>query len=78
MASPDAFRRTLQETINEKGIQAMFPDPRFLDQICQAAPSRVDQLCQAWRVPREVGQDIVKLALFDIIIYVGMFSLGNL
>jgi hypothetical protein len=50
----------------------MFPDPRQIDQICQAAPAKVDQLCQTWRVPREVGQDIVKLALFDIILYIGM------
>jgi hypothetical protein len=49
----------------------MFPNPQILDQICQVAPAKVEQLCQTWRVPREVGQDIVKLALFDIIIYVG-------
>lgn len=35
------------------------------------ATSQVDQLCAKWRVPREIGQDIVKLALYDIIIYVG-------
>jgi len=39
------------------------------------APGKVEQLCQTWRVPREVGQDIVKLALFDIILYVGMLLL---
>lgn len=52
----------------------MYPNPQTLDQICQMAPAKIDQLCQAWKVPREVGQDIVKLALFDIIIYVGMTS----
>jgi hypothetical protein len=72
MISPDAFRQSLQATINEKQIQSMFSDPRLLDQICQAAPGKVDHLCQTWRVPREVGQDIVKLALFDIIFYIGM------
>lgn len=50
----------------------MFPNPGLLDQIAQAAPAKVDQLCQQWRVPREVGQDIVKLALFDIILFIGM------
>jgi hypothetical protein len=71
MLPPSAFRASLQATIDEKRIQAMFPNPQILDQICQVAPSKVEQLCQSWRVPREVGQDIVKLALFDIIIYVG-------
>lgn len=71
MSPPSAFRSSLQATINEKQIQAMFSNPQILDQICQAAPAKVEQLCQTWRVPREVGQDIVKLALFDIIIYVG-------
>jgi hypothetical protein len=71
MLPPSAFRASLQATIDEKRIQAMFPNPQVLDQICQVAPSKVEQLCQTWRVPREVGQDIVKLALFDIIIYVG-------
>jgi hypothetical protein len=68
--SPEAFRQSLQATINEKHVQSMFNNPQILNQICQAAPGKVDQLCSAWRVPREVGQDIVKLALFDIILYV--------
>jgi hypothetical protein len=50
----------------------MFPpnDPT-LDRIAARAGSQVDQLCAKWQVPREVAQDIVKLALFDIILYVG-------
>ena len=46
-------------------------DPR-LDLFAGRAAQQVDQLCQLWRIPREVGQDIVKLALFDIVIYIGM------
>jgi len=68
--SPNALRQSLQATINEKQIQSLFQNPQILDQICQSGPAKVEQLCQAWRVPREVGQDIVKLALFDIILYV--------
>lgn len=50
----------------------MYPpnDPR-LDMYANKAISQVDQLCAKWRVPREVGQDIVKLALYDIILYIG-------
>lgn len=78
MASPDAFRQSLQATINEKRIQSLFPNPQILEQICQSAPAKVAQLCQTWRVPPEVGQDIVKLALFDIILYVGTSLLYNI
>ena len=61
----------LQATIQEKGLQAFYPpgSPQ-LDQIAQAASQKVDTLCQQWRVSREIGQDIVKLALFDIILYI--------
>jgi vWA found in TerF C terminus len=30
----------------------------------------VDIICQQWRLPREVGSDIVKLSLYDVVIYV--------
>jgi hypothetical protein len=51
----------------------------MLDQVASKAPSRVNQLCEKWRVPKEVGQDIVKLGLYDIVIYVGecLFVLGR-
>ena len=57
--------------IQEKGLQTFYPpgSPR-LDQIAQTASQKVDILCQHWRVNREIGQDIVKLALFDIILYI--------
>ena len=50
----------------------MYPpnDPR-LDAYANRAVSQVEQLCQKWHVPREVGQDIVKLALYDIVLYIG-------
>ena len=48
------------------------PNDQRLDFYANKASSQVEQLCQKWRVPREVGQDIVKLALFDIILYIGI------
>jgi hypothetical protein len=68
------FRSSLQQTIAEKNIQGMFQNPAILDQICQVAPQKVEQLCQLWRLPREIGMDIVKLALFDIILYIGALA----
>jgi hypothetical protein len=69
---PNKYRQLLQQTIQEKGIQSFFQNPQILDQICHVAPGKVQQLCQTWRVDPEVGHDIVKLALFDIILYIGM------
>lgn len=45
----------------------------MLDQIAQRASQQVDQLCQRWRINREIGSDVVKLGLYDIILYIGMF-----
>lgn len=45
-------------------------DPR-LDRYAMVAATKIDQLCARWHIQREVGQDLVKLALFDIIFYIG-------
>nr|KMM64100.1 RfeF [Coccidioides posadasii RMSCC 3488] len=66
-----AYKQLLLNTINEKGLQNMYPpNSPVLDQIVSRITNQIDQLCTAWRVPREVGQDIVKLALFDVILYI--------
>lgn len=58
-------------TIHEKQLQNMYPpNSPAVDQIAARVTTQVDQLCATWRVPREVGQDIVKLALFDVILYI--------
>ncbi len=48
-------------------------DPR-MDRIASQAPAKVEQLCRQWGIPLEVGRDLVKLALFDIILYIGRKS----
>ena len=61
------------DVIREKSLHNMYPPNHpELDRIAHAASGKVDQLCAKWRVPREVGQDVVKLALFDIILYIGI------
>lgn len=58
-------------TIQEKNLHAMYPpNSPVLDQIASRVTNQIDQLCATWRVPREVGQDILKLALFDVILYI--------
>jgi hypothetical protein len=66
-----AYKQLLQATIQQKGLQAFYPPgaPQ-LDQIAQVAAQKVDALCQRWRVTPEHGRDVIKLALFDIILYI--------
>lgn len=66
-----AYKQLLQSTIQERGLQNLYPpNSPALDQIANRASVQVDKLCQAWRVHREIGQDIVKLALYDVILYI--------
>lgn len=46
------------------------PGAQRLPQIAQRAAQSVDRLCQAWRVQKEIATDIVRLALYDVIIYI--------
>lgn len=61
----------LTACIQEKGLQPFYPpNSPQLDQIAQRASSQVNILAQQWRVNPEIAQDIVKLALYDVILYV--------
>ena len=68
----------MMSCIQEKNLQNFYPpqSPQ-LDQMAQRAAGQVDRLCQQWHVNREIGQDIVKLALFDIILYIGEYLHGD-
>ncbi|KAL8785087.1 MAG: hypothetical protein Q9213_003592 [Squamulea squamosa] len=73
-ASPQqagVYKQLLQTTIQQKTLQNMIPPNHpSLDKYAQRAASQVDQVCARWNIPREIGQDLVKLALFDIILYI--------
>ena len=60
-----------QQTIADKRLQTFYPpnDPR-LDQLAARAASKIDQLCARWRIPQAVGQDLAKLALYDLVLYI--------
>ena len=49
-----------------------FNDPR-LDRYAAVAPAKIQQYCSRFRIPLEVGRDLVKLALFDIFLYLGKY-----
>ncbi|KDE79137.1 hypothetical protein AO1008_05683 [Aspergillus oryzae 100-8] len=68
-----AYRQLLISTIQEKNLQNFYP-PEKLNLLVQSladdAPAKINKIVQEWRVPTEVAMDIIKLSLFDIILYV--------
>lgn len=71
----EAYKKLLQNTIQQKSLQNMIPPNHpNLERYAQRAASQIDQLCARLQVPREIGQDLSKLALFDIILYIGKRS----
>ncbi|EKV13163.1 Transcription factor RfeF, putative [Penicillium digitatum PHI26] len=68
-----AYRSLLISTIQENNLQSFYP-PERLDRLVQTlaieAPCKLNKLIQEWAVPMEVASDVMKLALFDVILYV--------
>ena len=58
--------------IRERNLQGFYPPghPK-IDLYASRAPAQVDQLCARWRIPPEISRDVARLALFDIIIFIG-------
>lgn len=68
------YKQSLQQTIQERGLMSFYPpNSPVLDMLAQRATQQIDALCQRWRIPREVGGDLVKLGLYDIVLYVGQW-----
>lgn len=65
------YQRQLEQAIQEKQLQVFYPpgSPQ-IPQIAQRAAQAVDRLCQAWHIQKEIANDIVRLALYDVIIYI--------
>lgn len=68
-AEIQGYKQLLQACIQEKGLQN-FAVCQNLDQIAQQAAPKINQLIQRWRIQKEIANDIVKLALYDIVLYI--------
>lgn len=68
------YQRELEKAIQEKNLHRFYgpgtQGAQRLPQIAQRAAQCVDRLCQAWRIQKEIANDIVRLALYDVVIYV--------
>lgn len=66
-----AYKQLLVSCVQEKQLQSFYPpNSPILDQIAQKAPSLINQVVQRWRVAKEIANDVVKLALYDIVLYI--------
>lgn len=54
---------------SQQHLEAFYPPPA-LDQISSriAQSGALDKICQQWRIPKELGADLVKIALFDVVL----------
>lgn len=66
--------RELERAIQEQQLNAYYgprtPGAQRLQHVAQMAGPMVDRLCQAWRVQREIANDIVRLGLYDVVLYI--------
>ncbi|KAF2202549.1 hypothetical protein GQ43DRAFT_439598 [Delitschia confertaspora ATCC 74209] len=66
-----AYKQLLQACVQEKQLQTFYPpNSPILDQIANRAPALINQVIQRWRVAKEIANDVVKLALYDIVLYI--------
>ncbi|KAH9877892.1 hypothetical protein J1614_003109 [Plenodomus biglobosus] len=65
------YKQLLNACIQEKGLQSFYPpNSPIIEQIAQQAAPKVNEVIQRWRVQKEIANDIVKLALYDIVLYI--------
>jgi hypothetical protein len=55
----------------QQNIQAFYP-PGSLDMIAAqvASSGALDKIATEWRMPKEIATDLVKISLFDVVLYV--------
>ncbi|KAL5390766.1 hypothetical protein PMIN02_006872 [Paraphaeosphaeria minitans] len=68
---PAAYRQLLQACIQEKNLGSFYPPgSQIIEQIAQKAPQLISQVISRWKLPKEIANDVVKLALYDIWLYI--------
>ncbi|KAL4752887.1 hypothetical protein BDW72DRAFT_52454 [Aspergillus terricola var. indicus] len=69
----DAYRQLLISTIQEKNLQHFYP-PDKLDRLVQGlsrdGPTKVNRIVNEFALPTEIAMDVIKLSLYDIVLYV--------
>lgn len=60
----------LQQCVQDQHLQAFYPSPQSLDQIAQRVvqSGALQTLASTWKLPVELAADLVKIALFDVVV----------
>ncbi|GAA6008504.1 hypothetical protein JCM11491_004501 [Sporobolomyces phaffii] len=68
---PNVIFQLLKATVVDQHIEAFYPDPNQLMGLAQriARDGALQKVATEWRMPLEIGMDLAKLALFDVILY---------
>ncbi|VVT45686.1 uncharacterized protein SAPINGB_P000840 [Magnusiomyces paraingens] len=67
-AGTQGFYNSLMKAVQENRLQAFY-SPQRIQQIAGSIGNKIDQVSQYWKIPMEIALDLVRLALYDIIIY---------
>ncbi|ODQ63531.1 hypothetical protein NADFUDRAFT_7499, partial [Nadsonia fulvescens var. elongata DSM 6958] len=59
----------LQKAVQENRLESFY-SPVRLQQIASNISGQLDQIVQNWRIPMEIAVDLVRLALYDIVLFV--------
>jgi hypothetical protein len=71
-AQIQAYKNSLYQTIQENRLQNFYPpNSPALDVIANKAAHQLPALAQRWRIPMEIANDLVKLGLYDVVIFIG-------
>lgn len=67
----------LSTTIQQNGLERFFQpgEPRtegILNQWASVAPAQIKRVSEQWRISLERARDLIKLALYDIVLYIGI------
>ncbi|KAL9033468.1 MAG: hypothetical protein Q9214_007501, partial [Letrouitia sp. 1 TL-2023] len=71
----ERYKRMLSTTIQQNGLERFFRpgDPRtegMLNQWASVAPGQIKRVSEQWRISLERARDLIKLALYDIVLYI--------
>lgn len=68
-----SYRQLLISTIQEKQLQHFYPQDKLeslVQSLAADAPAKLNKLMHEWNVSIEIAMDVIKLSLFDVILYV--------
>lgn len=63
------YLQLLQRAVQENQLQAFYP-PQRLQQLASTIGPQVQQISQQWRIPMELAVDLVRLSLYDIVLFI--------